>query len=245
MALETLRKAGLSDGEIKVYSALLDLGSGSVNRIHEKVGIERRNTYDILNKLIEKGFVSYSVENRKRTFQVSSPKRIIGYLEERKSGIERIKAEVEKDIPVLMAKFNESRPDINAEIFRGAEGIKAIWEDMLNYKETYWIGSGRYMPRKFPNFFANWNKRRVKKKHMWWNIHRVEMKKEIREYHYEKLRFLPKEFSGSPTVIGIYGDKVVNFIYGKELFAFLIESKELADSYRRYHKYLWKNVAKP
>ena len=53
MTLEILRKIGLSEGEIKVYNALLDLGTSSLNQIHEKTGIERRNIYDILNKLIE------------------------------------------------------------------------------------------------------------------------------------------------------------------------------------------------
>lgn len=79
---------------------------------------------------------------------------------------------------------------------------------------------------------------------MWLNLHRIEFKKEIRPYPCEHLRFLPKEFSANPTVIGIYGDKVVNFLYGETLFAFVIESTELAENYRAYHKYLWKNIAK-
>ncbi len=60
----------------------------------------------------------------------------------------------------------------------------------------------------------------------------------------EDIKFLPKEFSGNPTVIGIYGNKVTNFIFGDEFFAFVIESKELAENYKRYHKYLWDKVAK-
>ncbi len=64
-------------------------------------------------------------------------------------------------------------------------------------------------------------------------------------YFQNDVLILPKEFSGNPTVICIFGNKVVNFILDKELFAFVIECKELADNYRRYHKYLWNNVAKP
>jgi len=54
MNLEILRKIGLSEGEIKVYNALLEIGVTSINNIHKKVGVDRRNIYDILNKLIEK-----------------------------------------------------------------------------------------------------------------------------------------------------------------------------------------------
>ena len=55
MQLELLRKIGLSEGEVKIYTALLDLGLSPINKIHERTGIERRNIYDILNKLIERG----------------------------------------------------------------------------------------------------------------------------------------------------------------------------------------------
>ncbi len=140
--------------------------------------------------------------------------------------------------------MNKQNPAIQAEVFRGLEGIKTVWEDTLNYKETYWIGSGRYVPRRFPDFFNHWNKRRIAKKIQWFNLHRVEFKKEIKPYQHEHLRFLPREFSANPTVICIYGDKVVNFLYGENLFAFVIESKELAENYRAYHKYLWDKVAK-
>ena len=64
MKPDILRNIGLSEGEITIYSALLDLGKAPVNKIHEKVGIERRNIYDILNKLIERGLVSYINENK-------------------------------------------------------------------------------------------------------------------------------------------------------------------------------------
>ena len=55
MELQELRILGLTNGEIKVYSAILHMGSSTINNIHEKTGMERRAIYDILNKLIEKG----------------------------------------------------------------------------------------------------------------------------------------------------------------------------------------------
>ncbi|MCX6777755.1 MAG: hypothetical protein NT157_02620 [Candidatus Micrarchaeota archaeon] len=243
MTLEILRKVGLSEGEIKVYSALLGLGVSPVNKIHEKTGIERRNIYDILNKLIERGLVTYITENKKRFFQISHPNKIIGYLEERKHEIERIEGEIEAEIPSILKEFESIRPDINAEIYRGADGIKAVWEDTLNYKKVYWIGSGRYVPKRFPHFFASWNKRRIRLKVKWYNLLRHEMRREVKPMPLEHAKFLPKEFSGNPTVICIYGNKVVNFLYGDRLFAFVIESKELAESYVRYHEYLWDSVA--
>ncbi len=242
---EFLKRVGLSKGETKIYEALLGSGLSPISKIHEKTGIERRNIYDILNKLIEKGLVTYITENKRRMFQISHPDKILQYLAEKENEIKKTVEETKFLIPSMMEKFDLRKPQINAEVYRGFEGIKTIWEDMLNYKENYWLGSGRYVPKTLPNFFVSFNRRRIKQGVVWYNICRHEMRKEIKPFKLEHVRFLPKEFSGNPTVICIYGNKVVNFIYGKEFFAFLIESKELAENYKLYHKYLWDKVAKP
>ena len=239
-----LSKMGLSPGEIKVYSALLSFGGGSVNKVHEKTGIERRNIYDILNKLIERGLVTYLVENKKRFFQVSNPHKLVDYLNDQKNHLDQIKVEVEKELPQLVKQFELRSPSIYAEVYRGAEGIKAVWEDMLSSKGVYWIGSGRYIPKRFPAWFSQWNRRRIKAGVPWFDLLRNEMKKEIKKpYELEQVKFLPLEFSGNPISIGIFNNKVVHFLIGKELFAFVIQSNELAENYRAYHQYLWNNVA--
>jgi sugar-specific transcriptional regulator TrmB len=246
MELEILRKIGLSDGEITVYSALLEAGSSPVRRVHEMTGIERRNIYDILNKLIEKGLVTYMNENRKRLFQVSHPSSITGYIEEKKQRLESTKKEMDGLLPGIIEKFASRRPEISAEVFRGWDGVKAVWEDTLNYGETYWIGSGRYVPRGAPHFFQSWNRRRIKRGVKWVNLMRHEMRKEREKpLQLEEMRFLPPEFSGNPVVIAVFGDKTANFIFGDEIFAFVVESRKLAENYRSYHRYLWDNAAKP
>lgn len=246
MVVELLRKIGLSEGEIKVYSVLLHFGLSSVNKIHEKTGIERRNIYDILNKLIGRGLCTYSMENQKRLFQISHPQKIMDYVADKKNELEKVENEVKKELPHLANQFNSRLPDIYSEVYRGPEGIKAIWEDTLQYDAVYWIGSGRYLPQKFPIWFRNWNKKRVEKKVQWINLMREEMREKIKHpLDYEEIRYLPTEFSGSPIVIGVYGDKVINFLLGEQLFGFMIQSKELAENYKRYHHYLWKKVAKP
>lgn len=244
MDLEILRKIGLSEGEIKIYSALLESGRSAISSIHEKTGIERRNIYDILNKLIEKGLVNYITENKKRFFQVASPQKIISYLEEKEQEIEKTKHEVNMAIPSLIKTFESNKTEINAQIYRGIEGIKTVWDDMLNYKEIRWIGSGRYIPIMYPQFFMRWNKKRIKSRIIMLNLVRYELRKKIKHFKLEYIKFLPKEFSGNPIVICIYGNKIVNFIFSKDFFAFSIENKELVENYKRYHQYLWDNISK-
>jgi HTH-type transcriptional regulator, sugar sensing transcriptional regulator len=243
MDLEILRKIGLSEGEIKVYNALLNIGVTSINSIHEKVGMDRRNIYDILNKLIERGLVSYIEENGKRTFRISNPDKILSYIEEKKSSLEEVKNEVVKIIPSMQEMFESKKEGVFAEIFKGPEGLKAVWDDLLNSTDIYWIGSGLYVPERFPAYWKDWNKRRIRRKVESHHLFRYEKRKEVDKKLYTDCKFLPPEFSGNPTVTVIYENKVAQMLLGEEINVFVIESKDLAENYKKYHHYLW-NLAK-
>ena len=210
MSLEILRKIGLSEGEIKVYSSLLDLGQSSLNNIHEKTGIERRNIYDILNKLIERGLVGYVLENKKRIFNITHPNKLVGYLEEKKHELDKLKYELQVEIPAILQRFESKKYKINAAIYRGTNGVKSIYEDILNFKEHYFIGGGRYVMKNLPHYWENFNLRRIKAKIKFYNLIRYELKTEIKQLPYEHIKILPKEFSGNPNVIFIWGGKVAN-----------------------------------
>jgi hypothetical protein len=177
---------------------------------------------------------------------LSDPERIIDYIEFKKSDLEKTEDAVKTILPEISRQFKMKQPEIYSEVYRGFEGMRVIWDDMLNFDGVYWIGAGRYMPKKFPAYFANWNRRRIEKGIWIHNLMRQELKGEIKElFPLEELRFLPKEFSGTPTVIGIQGPKVVHMMLGETQFVFVIQNAELAENYLKYHKYLWDHVAEP
>jgi sugar-specific transcriptional regulator TrmB len=245
MALEKLRKIGMSDGEIKVYSALLDKGTASVNDLQENLGIDRRNIYDILNKLIERGLVSYVDDNKRKRFSALNPKRIVNYIEEKEVDLNNVKTEIQLIIPELVKRFESEKSKLNASVYRGKEGIKAIFDDMLNYRENFFIGSGGYVAINLPYFWQEYNRRRIKKGVRWYNLCRGELREKIKttgKYIYN--RYMPLEFSANPSVVFIYGDKLANVLWDKDFFAFVIESKEIASNYKKYHEFIWKRSKK-
>lgn len=241
MLLNGLETLGLSQGEISVYSAVLNIGSSTINKIHEATGFERRAIYDILNKLIEKGLISYTLEKGKRTYQCTNPNKLMS---ETNKKIDALK-EFEKEIPDIRKLYESSKPKIRSEIYRGIEGLKAIFEDMLNYKENYFIGGGWYIVQELPFFWPHYNKKRIELGVKWFNLVRQEFqKKGVPKEKLIFVKYLPKELSGYPAVIFIYGDKIVNVLWDKEFYGFMTECKEIAENYKKYHKYLWDNVAK-
>ena len=74
-----LQKIGLTDGEAKVYLALTEIGSSTVGPIVKKANVAYSNVYDILNRLIEKGIVSFILRNKTKYFQAASPRNLMDW----------------------------------------------------------------------------------------------------------------------------------------------------------------------
>jgi len=58
MYAETFQELGLSPNEARIYEALLELGKSTVGKIATKTNIHRRNVYDAVNRLVEKGIIT-------------------------------------------------------------------------------------------------------------------------------------------------------------------------------------------
>jgi hypothetical protein len=57
--------------------------------------------------------------------------------------------------------------------------------------------------------------------------------------NYYKYCQLPKDLQ-SPMVIAIFGNKVAQILWKEQSFAFILESKEIKDSFMKYFNYFWK-----
>ena len=60
---EELKKIGLTNGEARVYSSLLNLESSTVGPITKKSGVAYSKIYEVLQRLIEKGMVSFIIKD--------------------------------------------------------------------------------------------------------------------------------------------------------------------------------------
>src|SRR3989344_8787493 len=104
MDISILKEVGLTDGEIKVYLALLELGSSTTGPMINKSGIARSIIYQILEKLMQKGLVSQIIKEKTKYFQAAEPNRILGYIDEREKQLDDNKKKIEKLLPELLLK---------------------------------------------------------------------------------------------------------------------------------------------
>jgi len=242
MDTKILKEIGLTETEIKAYLSLLTLGATSAGRIVEETGVYRKNLYDALNKLIEKGLVSYVIEDKIRVFQAKNPENLEKYLDEKKAKIEEQKQEIQKTISELNSLLSKAPVEIESEIYRGTEGIKTILKECLNYKEVLFIGATGDVENRLPYFWPQYNKKREKLKCKWKLLLVHESKnKPITKSQYYEYKILPRILSGL-NVIYIYGDYVANVLWLEKPIAFVIKHKALANNYRKYFNFLWEAI---
>lgn len=243
-----LKEAGLTDGEIKVYLALLGLGLSTTGPIIEKSGIARSIIYQILDKLMQKGLVSCITKEKTKYFQASDPKKIIEYIDEREQRLLENKKKVEKMLPQLLLQQKMS-PKSQANFYIGFKGIRTAHEhsyDKLKKGEEYvYLGVPAYQPEEQHLYWQRDHIRRAKigiSTRMLFN--KGTDKKIINNRNSYKL-CEAREMNAhikSPACFMVYKDTTLIVMQHPESFAFEIVNKQVAESFMEYFEYFWKSA---
>ena len=240
-----LSEIGLTKNEVIVYTTLLKLGSALAGEVTSYSGIHRRNVYDSMQRLIEKGLASFVTINNRRWFKASDPSRLLVVVDEQKNRLERMRSDVEKVVKDFRA-LPVVKQQEEVLYFKGKEGIKTVYEDVLSIEEDYiGYGPGMQIDNLLKAYFKDYAHRRAKKK-----IHlKMIWDERSRGMYFTKTpllesRFLPDDLC-SHAALRSYGNKVAIILYSDEQpIAVMIENKAIADGYRRYFEVMWK-AAKP
>lgn len=242
-----LEKIGLTDGEIKIYLALLELGSTTTWNITKKSKISGSKVYEVLDRLISKGLASFIIKNNVKYFEAASPEMILSYLDDKSITIEKDKNEVKKIIPELILKQKHANKS-EAKIFLGWEGMKTANEDIINSlkRGEEWLSMGLTdQPKEWEVYFNKRQEYRANKG----IIHKqlinekyTSLFKYRKKLHHTEMRFMPKELE-MPTSIEIYKDKISIFIINYENpMVVMIENESVANSFRKYFELMWKTA---
>ncbi len=249
MHQKLLEELGLSPNEAKIYETLIERGESSVSDISVAAKIHRRNAYDAIQRLLNKGLcfqIFSAVENK---YNAVTPDKLKEIIAEKEKGL--LKA-----LPDLKKKFGERFVPEEAYIYRGLEGQKNIWRDLIKTgTDSYAVGAkgGWFEPKLEASriaFFKEAGRKKIKFFQLF--DHEIKVvdpgfpKKFPGNLQY---RFLPKEYSTN-SLIHVFGDYFITYtgLEVKELsdntVFFIIKSKNLAESYRTWFWYMWKQSKK-
>ena len=165
MDFHLLRDAGLTDGEIKVYTALLGIGSSTTGPIVEKSKISRSIVYQILENLIDKGLASYIIKDKTKYFQAAQPQKILDYIDERQKSLLQNREKIAGILPQLSAVQNTSKMH-SAQIFEGFKGIQTVHEKMYDRlkrgDDFFYFGVPSFQDEKYHRYWQKDHLRRIK-----------------------------------------------------------------------------------
>lgn len=238
-----LESVGLAGNEIKVYLALLDLGSALAGEITKKSGVNRTNVYDALDRLTERGLVSYVVQENRKYFEAAKAARLIKYLEEKEQEIQNKKALVASVLPELERKRKLSREPQEATIYKGRQGLKSVAEIILDTKKPLSVfGAEGKFTELFTHYAEQWHRRRGKLNILLKIIFNERLRgiKSKANFPKAQVRF-NAHIHEIPATTWIFGDTVAIVVWSEQPLVTLIRSKEVAAAYTQFFKILWKD----
>jgi len=250
MDTKILESIGFTNGEVKVYLALLDLGSTSSGAIITNSKVSRSKVYDILEKLKEKGLVSEVVKENIKYFEALNPEKILDYIKRKEIELKKEEKEFRKVLPELINKSKHKGEKQEVKVFVGIEGLKTFYNDWLSKmkkKDEYLaltLPQKEFEDKSLVLFLKKFHQKRNEKgvrARILSNLTNIEKRKEV-DYSdtglYE-FRITKQTF---PTGILIFQDIVATISWGKTPRIFSIESKENTDHYRKFFESLWETA---
>ncbi len=239
-----LRELGLTDGEIRVYIALLELEDTTIGPIITKGHVSSSKVYIILERLIDKGLVTYITKDKTKYFQPASPTSLQEYMAKKEQEFNKIKQKVPKVIMQLEEIRNSKQAIEGAKIYKGYNGLKAAWYEALknipDQGEYYFFsvgyGNDPYLQRFFKQVAIYLKKRKITIKGI---AHTKE--KTLYKSYYKKLGYIMKYTNMEwPSDMTIAGNCLLMLVWDKkEPVVYAIQSEILALSYLFFLKKIW------
>jgi len=246
-----LEKIGLTNGEIKVYEALLELGETTKTKLAKKSEVSPSKIYDVTNRLIRKGIISSVRKKGVLHFKAANPNRLKDFIKNKEEEINQEKQIVSNMLPMLMAKYQRNEEDIDIDVFYGWDGLKTAFltlENSMGKKDvSYVFGASVGLAPKQGDIFWKQHQARVEKRGFKVKIiFNEDMRKGrvLRHEYYDnhplhKLRYLHQE---TMNELYIYKNHILIFISLKKPVGILIKNKETVNAYKKFFETMWKQA---
>lgn len=245
-----LQEIGLTEGETKVYLALLKLGSSKTGIISKEAEVSSSKVYKILDRLEKKGLVGHGKVGEIKHYKAMEPKSLLKYIELKKDELNKKEKEIEKIIPELEIQQKLGKSKTSAVLYEGIKSIKNYFYSMLSElnkgDEYYVIGATYgYNKKSLKAFFQNFHTQRIKKGVKVKMLANIEEKNKLvpATGKISEIKYLP-HYLITNTIIMFYKDKVLIYFLTEEPKGFFIQDKEVVKSFKTYFNTFWKIAKK-
>lgn len=243
-----LENLGLAKNEAKIYETLLEEGESAVGHIATKSKVHRRNVYDTLNRLVERGLAFEIVDKNENHYKAVDPKKLLEALEEKQSALA-------KALPGLESLYHKQPATEEVFIYRGLEGWKNYVRDILRIgQDDYIVGAkGVWQDPKIKTFIEQFSKQAAQngiKFHMLMDERAKEYTEPVARTLNGTYRLIPDKYY-TASAFEVFGDHIVflsDITEGKlreDLSITVVINQKLADSFRAWFRMLWDASIEP
>ena len=247
--LPELQNLGLSEKEARVYLAALELGPTTAEKLSAHAKVNRSTTYVQLEALMKAGLMSTYEEGKKTYFAPESPELLRRLLAKQKDAISTKERDLSSLLPELLRQYEGAGERPVVRFFPGKEGITAVREEMLTTKSkeifitlTYGPLSKIYSEQELDDYSERRKKLGIHSRGIY--LHKEYFSKAGLDALTER-RLLPPDVLPLTIDIYIFDDKTAILSLEGNLFALVVQSKQISSSMRLIFNFLWERAEGP
>lgn len=246
-----LQEIGLSDKEIAVYLANLEIGTAASSIIARKAGVARTTGYSLLCELQKKGFVNMYEKAAVKYFTAISADELVELMNHRCRQMQHKTDLLKRALPIFHALHTAPVKPPKVQYFEGLEGIKQIYTDTLrsDIVEKLAYSSAPDTTGKLKQFLSDYVKKRTAldisvraifqdtpSAHAYTqndvNVKRTSRFADLTQFQFK-------------SEINIYGDKIALVsLVEPHYHGVIIQSPEIAETQKAIFELAWKGADK-
>jgi sugar-specific transcriptional regulator TrmB len=250
--IQSLKNAGFTANESKVYLALIELGESKTGLICEKTNIPSSHIYQILDSLAKKGVIGFKLYKNTKVYLANSPDTLKAIFTSKKEELKNLEEGINFTIESLKKSPKNKETISDYKYFEGIKGIKSMWfEALLLMNSTDTLDACTGNVESFEELTAFYleeiHKARLKKKiisRMILPTGALEEAKLREKMGKIEIRYLEKKSGGEFIV---HNNFVIIQHTGKKENVprgFLIKDKVFAETFKEVFENLWKIAKK-
>lgn len=235
-----LEQSGLTLKQAKLYLALLELGSSSVQKISQQANLPRSTCYEILEELKQRGFASSFKKKNVHWFSAADPKSLI-VMEKQKLEL------LQKALPEMNGLYKSAGIRPNVRYYQGKQALRIILDEIVSEaKELLAFGSSEDLLGTFRDEWPEFIKKRVTAKIPSKVIAQdsplTRQRQSVGPQELREVRLLPKNTYESRGMTLIWKNKIGLLTFKPGAGGFIIENEELAKIQTTMFYLIWNQL---
>lgn len=238
MDTDTLTAIGLTNSQAKAYLVLVQNGSISPPELAHQTNETRSNAYKILDRLAELGLAIKSKRGKNIIFYVSNPVSLETIAKKQRDIALEQEKKVKLSMPALLNYFYTYSQQPGVRFFQGKDGIVQILNDILRTKKTVHLirsphDNDFYDGPEFESFKRKRAQLGIKTQALTPSTPTANRNPDVDAAQLFTRTWLPKGGYEGSVDWYIYGNKLAIISYGDEAIGMIIESPQVADSFKQ------------